>query len=321
MNSEQKYDYYDKYWEVFANSTYLENLDLLNPLTTDEDTPLILSDFVFNSSLNDVSPREFALFNLSLPDGFDCLIKDENAGNKYHKHIRNIAELELKNGNAGVAPSRGEVVQYIESIVTQEKQSIKESLDKFKALEFSHLYHYGSTFYKLDLGAYIKQLTEFEVKNRSILNIELISIALHNGVKFEENIVSYWMDMLNEDIHCNKVFVAFGEYQVPKQKRTLKEEQALKLYKLLMKHRLVKNNYHMLWQWVGCSDHLLAYLILRLRDIGYIPVAEYHFWKTMSFYIKQKGRQNLRQIYNGNQYQESLPKDYHLIDEIINKLN
>ena len=93
---------------------------------------------------------------------------------------------------------------------------------------FAHLllHKYKEGFYNIDMGCFLEQLSKYEIECKvSILDIELIAVAIYKGVEFSKKIFSYWLNKLDDNQHCQDTKNAFKNY-APKtsNKKTLEKE-------------------------------------------------------------------------------------------------
>lgn len=83
---------------------------------------------------------------------------------------------------------------------------------------FAHLllHEHKEGFYNIDMGCFLERLSKYEIDCKvSILNIELIAVAIYKGVEFNNEVFSYWLKKLNNNQHCQDTKNAFKNY-VPK---------------------------------------------------------------------------------------------------------
>ena len=112
-------------------------------------------------------------------------------------------------------------------LYTISKNSI--CFDKISYPEFfAHLllHEHKNGFYNIDMGCFLEQLSEYEIEHKvSILDIELIAVAIYKGAKFSNKIFSYWLNKLDGNQHCQNTKNAFKSYTPKtKNKNTLGKE-------------------------------------------------------------------------------------------------
>jgi len=88
LESQKRYDNYLRYWEIYSNALYFDNLTISNLLSTIEDEALDLTSYLYQLPNYSLSPREFALFRMPLPDGLDWLTYNEEASNFHLEKVR-----------------------------------------------------------------------------------------------------------------------------------------------------------------------------------------------------------------------------------------
>ncbi len=327
LESQKRYDKYRNDWSKYNDAIYLNDLRLLNmanlTLNTGDVLNYVLKDSVGSILKKITNPSQekddanandkFARLIMSLPNPLtdNCLDVNNEMERKVLNHIRKIAKRELRKK----CKPRG-LVHIDNYIDEQRKIPLTESF--YLSNTLSSLIDYGGVS-NINLGKYIGLLSDFEIENnKSILDIELIAVALSNGVIINSKSFCYWNDKINSIHCCQNLIIHFKDYEAMQKFKVIPNNLVKVFYQLLIKYRLITGDVDQAWIWSGKSRDLYRYLAIKLNEYNFMPrKSTIHKIDVLNSYIAMENISDMRR--RGDKFvgENRLPLGFKLIDKLI----
>ncbi len=326
LESQERYDKYRNDWNKYNDGVYLNNLKLLNTanltLYKFDIRDYILKDAVSIKKLttpgveeDDVANDNFARLIMLLPDPHieDCLSINSKINNKIHLNIKQTAKYELIELDMPYLDK--DIDEYISY---QKEQPVKIG---FISNTLESLMFFGDNSYEINLGKYIGLMSDFEIENnKSILDIELIAVALSNGVTINPKSLRYWSNKINSAHCCQGLINCFDDYKNQQKYKAIDYKIAEELHQILVEFGLITGEFgECIWH--GKSRELYRYLAMKLTEHKIIPkIKGVHWLDILNAYIPIEKISNMKSRGMTFSSISGMPIGYKEVDKLIKKL-